>query len=109
MTSGHAPTAMLARYAAGTLPPGLRLLVASHLAFCACCRDKADRLVALGGALLAEADPVAPTASCLAKALARIAAPPSASSRAALSRQQAQKARWLPTSSRRPGGSVPAA
>lgn len=75
MTTGHAPTAMLARYAAGTLPPGLRLLVASHLAFCACCRDKADRLEALGGALLAEGDPVAPTSGCLAKALARIAAP----------------------------------
>ena len=52
MTSGHAPTGMIADYAAGALSEGMSLLVASHLTYCPCCRDKAARLEALGGALL---------------------------------------------------------
>jgi putative transcriptional regulator len=71
--SKHAPTELLADYAAGSLPPGMRLLVASHLSFCTDCRDRAARIEAIGGALLAECRPVAPSGSCLARALARIA------------------------------------
>lgn len=72
MTTAHAPTDVLADYAAGLLPPGLSLLVASHLTWCPCCRGKVARLEAVGGALLAEARPVPPDARCLKAALARI-------------------------------------
>ena len=60
MSIGHAPNALIADYAAGALPPGMSLLVASHLTYCPACRDKVARLEALGGALLAEASAVAP-------------------------------------------------
>ena len=66
---------MLADYAAGALSQGMSLLVASHLTFCPACRDKAARLEALGGALLAEGESVAPTSRCLREALARIGRP----------------------------------
>ena len=72
MTSGHAPTETIADYAAGALSPGMTLLVASHLAWCPACRDKARRIEALGGALLADCAPVPPTSRCLKNALARI-------------------------------------
>ncbi|WP_297971152.1 hypothetical protein [uncultured Amaricoccus sp.] len=75
MTSGHAPTAMIADYAAGALSCGMSLVVASHLTYCPCCRDKAARLEALGGALLCCGKPVDPAPSCLERALARIEAP----------------------------------
>ncbi|MFO1141748.1 MAG: cupin domain-containing protein [Amaricoccus sp.] len=75
MTSGHAPTATIAGYAAGALSPGMTLLVASHLAWCPACRDKATRLEALGGALLADCAPVPLAEHCLEDALARIAEP----------------------------------
>ena len=78
MTSGHAPTGMIADYAAGALSPGMSLLVASHLTSCPCCRDKAARLEALGGALLCEREAVPPGPRCLERALARIEAPPEA-------------------------------
>jgi putative transcriptional regulator len=51
----------------------MSLLVASHLTFCPCCRDKLARLEALGGALLTEADAVPPEPRCLERALAAIA------------------------------------
>lgn len=70
----HVPAETIADYAAGLLPAGLSLLVASHLTFCPCCRRKAARLEALGGALLAGADAVAPAPRCLEAALARIEA-----------------------------------
>ena len=75
MTSGHAPNGMIADYAAGALSQGMSLLVASHLTYCPACRDKAARLEALGGALLAESEAVAPEPRCLKGALARIEAP----------------------------------
>ena len=71
----HAPTELIADYAAGALSPGMSLLVASHLSYCACCGAKAAALEAVGGALLAAAEPVAPSPRCLAKALARIGVP----------------------------------
>jgi putative transcriptional regulator len=69
----HAPTELIADYAAGSLSPGMQLLVASHLSLCPDCRDRAARVEALGGALFAEVEPVAPSPGCLARALARIA------------------------------------
>lgn len=70
----HVPAAMISDYAAGLLPPGLSLLVASHFTSCPCCRAKAARFEALGGALLADAEPVATGPRCLEAALARIEA-----------------------------------
>jgi putative transcriptional regulator len=80
MTSGHAPTGMLADYAAGALSEGMSLIVASHLTFCPCCRDKLARIEALGGALLCAAPAVPPNPSCLERALALIEAPCEAAS-----------------------------
>ena len=48
---------------------------------CPCCRDKAARLEALGGALLASASAVPPEPRCLEGALARIEAPAEAARR----------------------------
>jgi putative transcriptional regulator len=70
---------MLAGYAGGSLGEGMSLLVACHLTYCACCRGAVDRLEALGGAMLAEAEPEAPPAEGLDGALARIDAPERAS------------------------------
>jgi putative transcriptional regulator len=74
MKSGHAPTETIAAYAAGALTPGMTLLVASHLSYCPACRDKASRLEALAGALLADCPPTALGPRCLKGALDRIAA-----------------------------------
>ena len=71
----HAPTELIAEYAAGVLSPGMNLLVASHLGYCRCCREKAAALEAIGGALLAATDPAKPSPRCLAGALARIDMP----------------------------------
>lgn len=71
----HAPTELIAEYAAGALSPGMSLLVASHLSYCPCCRATAAALETIGGALLAAAEPTAPSPRCLAKALARIDLP----------------------------------
>jgi len=65
---------MISDYAAGLLPPGQSLFVASHFTSCPCCRAKAARFEALGGALLAGAVPVATGPRCLEAALARIEA-----------------------------------
>ncbi|GGO79738.1 anti-sigma-E factor ChrR [Marinobacterium nitratireducens] len=46
-------------YAAGTLVPGMALLVACHLESCADCRDRLAQAEAVGGALLEELPPVA--------------------------------------------------
>lgn len=75
MTSGHAPTELIADYAAGALAEGMSLLVASHLTYCPCCADRLARLEALGGALLAQSEAVAPDPRCLEGALARIERP----------------------------------
>lgn len=73
MRIGHAPPALIADYAAGTLSPGMSLLVASHLTYCPTCRDKVARLESLCGALMVEAKAVNLTSRCLGKALERIA------------------------------------
>lgn len=75
MRTGCAPTELLADYAAGALSPGMTLVLASHLCTCRCCRDKAARLVALGGALLADAPAAQPGPDCLERALSRIGLP----------------------------------
>jgi putative transcriptional regulator len=71
----HATPDLLAGYAAGSLSDGMSLVVASHMTYCPGCRDRAARLEAVGGALLAEAEPVEPSAGCLEQALARLDTP----------------------------------
>lgn len=68
----HFPEEMLLDYAAGSLPEGLSILVATHLSFCPACRATVAESEALGGALLAESDPVALSPGALDKALARL-------------------------------------
>ena len=75
MPSAHAPPDILAAYADGSLSEGMSLLVAGHLTFCPGCRAAVARLEALGGALFAEAEAVAPAPACLEAALARLDAP----------------------------------
>ena len=94
----HAPTELIAEYATGALSPGMRLLVASHVAWCPNCRRKVTRLEAIGGALLAEGEEVAPEPRCLVRALARIAGP-ERRTRSAIPRSLARAstaASWLP-------------
>lgn len=66
---------ILADYASGVLPPGMSLLVASHLTFCPESRRRVEELERVGGALLATetAAEVAPPA--LDSVLARLDAP----------------------------------
>jgi len=72
MTTAHASAEILTAYADGSMSDGMSLLVASHLTFCPECRDRVARLEALGGAVLAEGEEVAPSVDCLAGAIARI-------------------------------------
>lgn len=70
----HVPGDQLVAYAAGTVPEGLGLLIATHLALCPGCRSVDDLLNAVGGALLPHGiEPVAP--DLLARTLARLDEP----------------------------------
>ena len=68
----HPDEALLAAHAAGTLPRGARIVLATHLETCPACRRAARTAEAVGGALLADlpAAPLAPDA--LARTLARL-------------------------------------
>lgn len=58
MTTHHLSDEMLEDYVRGHLSTGWALGVASHLALCPLCRDQAEALEALGGALLDDIEPV---------------------------------------------------
>lgn len=75
MITAHASPELLAAHAAGSLSEGMRLAVATHLAFCAACRGAVGLLEAVGGVLLAEAEAAPVPRSCRDGALARIACP----------------------------------
>lgn len=76
MTIQHHPSeATLFAYAGGSLPEGLSLVVASHLALCPTCRARARMLDAVGGALLDELPDTAVADDALERALARLDAP----------------------------------
>lgn len=86
MTPAHHPSEeTLARYAAGTLAAGPRVVVATHLLGCPACQAHVADLEAVGGALLEaiEPSPLAPEA--LARTLAMIDAPAPAAAPAAAS------------------------
>lgn len=61
MTQHHPTEEYLVHYAAGALPQGQAILVASHLTYCPACRSSVREAEALGGSLLEGGD-VAPAA-----------------------------------------------
>lgn len=71
----HPEQDILLAHAAGRLDPAMALLVATHLHFCGQCRDDVMLGEAMGGALLAQAEPVALAADALAKVMALLDAP----------------------------------
>jgi len=68
----HVPDAMLAAYAAGTLPYAFAVAVASHVSLCAQCRVALEAHQAVGGAVLETADAVAVSSSLKDSILARL-------------------------------------
>lgn len=71
----HHPRAeTLADYAAGRLDEARAVVIATHAANCKRCAHEIDALEAMGGALLADAEPVAMSDDALEKTLARIGA-----------------------------------
>jgi len=76
MTITHHPSeATLLRHSAGNLSEGLSLVVATHLGFCAVCREQLRRFETMGGALL-EREPVSILApDALGRALRQIDTP----------------------------------
>ena len=59
-------------YAAGASCEGESLLIASHLTFCPMCRQVADQMEELGGALLESIEPAALSGDCLEAVMARL-------------------------------------
>jgi putative transcriptional regulator len=97
MTIHHHPSAeTLAAFAAGQLDEARALVVATHIALCAECRDSLHRYEDVGGALLVEAAPAAMAEDALARTLAVLDAP---------DRAVAQR---LPTVPRQRGDGLPA-
>jgi len=73
MTIHHHPSdATLMAYGAGSLPEGLALAVATHLAFCPLCREHTETVEAMGGALLDDIAPAVLDDAALTAALARL-------------------------------------
>ncbi len=72
MIAHHPPIDMLLDYAAGSLATGPRLVVASHAAFCADCRQQIDRFASVGGAMLDAIEPVAVSDQVLTRIMAAI-------------------------------------
>lgn len=72
MTSRHPSEATLLSYTAGTLPRAHAIVVRTHLAHCAHCRQTARLGIDLGGELLAEQAPAALAPDALSRTLARL-------------------------------------
>lgn len=71
----HHPRAeTLADFAAGRLDEARAVVIASHAAVCKNCAHDIDALEVIGGALLADADPVAMSVNALERTLARVGA-----------------------------------
>lgn len=76
MTIRHHPEdALLTDYAAGSLDSAMSLIVATHLSFCAQCRETAGLYERIGGVLLQDLVPVAMTDGALANTMARLDQP----------------------------------
>lgn len=68
----HPSDATLVAYGAGSLPEGLSLAVAAHLAFCPACRARVTEVEALGGACLDDLPAEALADGALSHVLARL-------------------------------------
>ncbi|HEY5412416.1 MAG TPA: cupin domain-containing protein [Caulobacteraceae bacterium] len=75
MNTSHPISETLAAYASGGLKTGARLVLGVHLRACAACRREIERLDNLGGALLADEEPVAMEPGALARTLAALDTP----------------------------------
>jgi putative transcriptional regulator len=80
MIRHHPDPAALFEYATGAAPEPVAVIVASHLAYCAECRDEVARLETVGGVLVGGLDAAAMAPDALAATMARLAepAPPAA-------------------------------
>lgn len=94
MSRHHPKDTTLAEFVAGTLDEGRSLVVASHLAACAECRDFVSSLEEAGGQMLASIQPVAMAEGAAARALSLLADEP-AMTQPAL-RQPAALPVWQP-------------
>ena len=90
--SHHPGEDLLLEYASGIQREPVALLIATHLALCAQCRDQTRRLEALGGALLEQLAPEAVAKDSFARLLARLDEP-----------EAAPEARSAPGPADRPG------
>ena len=72
MSRHHPNDTRLADFAAGTLDEGRSLVVATHLAMCAHCREFVAALEETGGQLLDRVEPVAMAEGAAALALSRL-------------------------------------
>jgi putative transcriptional regulator len=71
----HPDDELLVGYASGELAEAWSVLIATHTALCPTCRNKVRAAEAVGGALVAEAEPVEMTADALEATLARAVTP----------------------------------
>lgn len=71
----HTPDAMLAAYAAGTLPHAFSVVVASHISVCMDCRAALEAHQQIGGAMLEDMQSVAVSKDMKADVLAQLDAP----------------------------------
>jgi putative transcriptional regulator len=71
----HPAEDTLLRHAAGTLPPGLAMVIATHLPFCRHCQAAIRLGEAIGGGLLADIPPSELAADALSRTLARLDLP----------------------------------
>ncbi len=72
LPSHHPGDTLLIDYAGGGLCEGASLAVATHMAFCPCCRRMVGEMEAVGGALLDDIEPDALSPGCLDALMARI-------------------------------------
>lgn len=70
--SHHPGDTLLIDYAGGALCEGAALVVATHTAFCPCCRRMVGEMEAVGGALLDDLEPEPLSPDCLDALMARI-------------------------------------
>lgn len=75
MIAHHPEDALLLDYAAGSLAEPVALIVATHVALCAACRQAVAALEDAGGALLAAIEPAAMEDGAVAAMLARLDEP----------------------------------
>jgi len=72
MIKHHPSDETLFRYAAGTLEPGPRIVVAVHVGGCAICADRIGEFEAVGGTLLEEIEPAEMEADALDRVMALV-------------------------------------